>query len=98
MEAKPQISFDNTAVAFSYKTKGDLRKAHFIFSMVNHPWISSLATGAVKLGLKLRLPIEGIIKKTVFYHFCGGESIVKSEGAIQKLGGHGVKTILDYSV
>jgi proline dehydrogenase len=46
----------------------------------------------------MRLPIEGIIKKTVFDHFCGGEGIEESEAVIQKLGALGVGTILDYSV
>jgi proline dehydrogenase len=98
MEPEPKISFENTATAFSYKSNAELRKANFIFSTVNHPWISAAATGLVKTALDLRLPIEGIIKKTVFDHFCGGESIEKSDAAIQKLGAFGVGTILDYSV
>lgn len=98
MEPDPKISFEDTAIAFSYKSNAELRKANFIFSTVNHPWISAAATGMVKLALNLRLPIEGIIKKTVFDHFCGGESIEKSDAAISKLGAFGVGTILDYSV
>ena len=97
MEAEPKISFEDTSTAFSYKSTTELRKAHFIFSTVNHPWISALATGMVKVGLSLHLPIKGIIKKTVFDHFCGGESIEESENVIQKLGSFGIGTILDYS-
>jgi proline dehydrogenase len=98
MEAEPKISFDDTATAFSYKSDKELKKAHFIFSTVNHPWVSAMATGAVKLGLKLRLPIDSIIRKTVFDHFVGGTSIADSEDVIHKLGSFGVGTILDYSV
>lgn len=98
MEASPKVSFEDTSVAFSYKPDAALRKANFIFSLVNHPWISALATGSVKLGLKLRLPIEGLIRSTAFEHFCGGESIEKSEEAVQQLARYGVGTILDYSV
>lgn len=98
MESKPDISFEDTAVAFAYKPDADLRKANFIFSLVNHPWISFVATGFVKLAFKAGLPIEGIIKKTAFDHFCGGESIEESEGVIQLLGKYHVRTILDYSV
>lgn len=98
MEPEPKISFEDTAIAFSYKSNAELRKANFIFSTVNHPWISAAATGMVKFALNLRLPIEGIIKKTVFDHFCGGVSIEKSDAAINKLGAFGVGTILDYSV
>lgn len=98
MEAEPKISFDDTATAFSYKSDRELKKAHFIFSTVNHPWVSAMATGAVKLGLKLHLPIETMIRKTVFDHFVGGTSIADSEDVIHKLGSFGVGTILDYSV
>ena len=98
MDSEPEISLDNTAIAFSYKSNTELRKANFIFSTVNHPWISALATGAVKAALSLRLPIDGIIRKTVFDHFVGGISIQDSEDVIQKLAAFGVGTILDYSV
>ena len=98
MKPYPNISFEETAVAFAYKSDAELRKANFIFSLVNHPWISALATGFVELSLKARLPIEGIIKKTAFDHFCGGESIEKSEEVINLLARFHVGTILDYSV
>jgi proline dehydrogenase len=98
MEFRPMMSFEDTAVAFSYKSDAALRKANFIFSLVNHPWISFVATGALKIALKAGLPIEGVIKKTAFDHFCGGESIEKSEAVIRLLAGYHVGTILDYSV
>jgi proline dehydrogenase len=98
MEADPKVSFENTAVAFKYKSNTALRKANFIFSLVNHPWISSMATSFVKLALKMRLPVESIIRKTVFDHFCGGESIENSEVVIEQLAKYNVHTILDFSV
>ena len=98
MEPEPKISFDNTANAFSYKSTPELRKANFIFSLVNHPWISAMATGSLKMALSMGLPVKGIVKKTAFEHFCGGETIEESESVIQKLGRFGVGTILDYSV
>lgn len=98
MEADPNLSFDDTEVAFSYKSDAALKKAHFIFSLVNNPWISSMATGLVKLALRFHLPVEGLIKKTVFDHFCGGESIDKCDNEISQLSQYHVGTILDYSV
>src|SRR5690349_9490266 len=92
------ISFEDTAIAFRYKSDRALRKANLIFSLVNHPWISALATRAVKISLKLRLPVEGLIKTTVFDHFCGGEDIHESDKAVQLLARYHVGTILDYSV
>ena len=98
MEVQTNGHFDDTAVAFSYKSDHDLRKANFIFTVVNHPFISGLATSAVRAAIGLHLPVKGLIKKTVFEHFCGGETIHQSEETIQKLAGFHVGTILDYSV
>ena len=90
--------FENTETAFAYKTNKALKNALFIFSVVNRPWISKCATALVKGMLGLNLPIGGIIKKTVFYHFCGGEDIEQCEGVVKGMGKYGVKAILDYSV
>jgi len=98
MEDESEVSFEDTSVAFSYKSDAALKKANTIFSMVSHPWISSLAIGSVKLALGLRLPVEGIIKRTAFDHFCGGVSIDSCDDDIALLSKHGVGTILDYSV
>jgi proline dehydrogenase len=91
-------SFEDTEIAFRYKSDVAIRKAHFIFSVVNHPWVSAIATGAVKLALGLRLPVEPLIRNTVFELFCGGESIDRTDKAVSRLGQYGVNTILDYSV
>lgn len=98
MEIRPTVSFEDTATAFRYKSDSELRKANFIFTIVNHPFISSLATRAVKLGMSWGLPIRGLVRSTVFEHFCGGETIDKAGHTIEHLGEYNVKTILDYSV
>ena len=98
MEISPSVKFDDTAIAFQYKSDRELRKANFIFTIVNHPFISRLSTGAVKFGMSWGLPIKGIVRATVFDHFCGGETIDETEHTVQQLGKFNVKTILDYSV
>ncbi len=98
MEPRPQLSFEDTSVAFSYKSNAELKKANLIFSLVNHPSISKLATSSVKFAFAVGLPVKGIIKKTAFDHFCGGETIEETEETIQNLAKYGVGTILDYSV
>ena len=79
MDTVPNISFEDTSVAFKYKSNVALRKANFIFGLINHPWISAIVIKMVKFALLLRLPVEGIIRNTVFVHFCGGESIEESQ-------------------
>ncbi len=97
MHAEPNVHFHDTEVAFSYKSDGELRKANFIFSIVNHPWVSTLATSLARAGLALHLPVKGLIKATVFEHFCGGETIDQSVKTINTLTRFHVGAILDYS-
>ena len=47
MEIDPSVKFDDTAIAFGYKSDRELRKANFIFTVVNNPFVSRLATGCV---------------------------------------------------
>lgn len=98
MESNPSVKFDDTATAFSYKSDSELRKASFIFTVVNNPFISKLSTSVVKIGMFLHLPIKGLVRKTVFEHFCGGETIEETQRTTQHLGEFNVNTILDYSV
>lgn len=98
MESPLNISFDDTKIAFSYKTDKDLRMANWIFSVVSNRWISAMAIALVRFALWLRLPVKGIIRNTVFKHFCGGESIDSAERTIHHLGSYRVNAILDFSV
>jgi proline dehydrogenase len=97
MQVQPRVQFDDTEVAFSYKSDKELKKANLIFALVNHPAISAVATGLARAGLALHLPVKGLIRSTVFAHFCGGETIEKSEPVIQTLSRYHVRTILDFS-
>ncbi|MEP2668230.1 MAG: proline dehydrogenase family protein [Cyclobacteriaceae bacterium] len=98
MEVDTKVNFSDTQTAFSYKSDAELKKANFIFTLVNNPVISSLAVRAVRLGLFLHLPIKGLIKNTVFDHFCGGESIEQCRPIIKSISDHNVRAILDYSI
>jgi proline dehydrogenase len=98
MDIDPSVKFEDTAIAFRYKSDSELKKANFIFTVVNNPFVSSLATGAVKVSMSLGLPVKGIVRSTVFSHFCGGETIDKTEKTVKHLGEYNVRTILDFSV
>lgn len=98
MEARPPVSFEDTSCAFAYRSDAELKRANFIFSLVNHPWIAALATWLVKVSLALRLPVEGLIRKTVFDHFCAGEDKQQAEVVINRLAQYHVRAILDYAV
>lgn len=48
--------------------------------------------------LKIKLPIEWLLKETIFRQFCGGESIEECKPVYDKLGEAGIGSILDYSI
>lgn len=92
------ISFDNTEVAFAGKTDKDLQWSCRLFKMIGKPWLVSLGGWFQKVAFALRLPVKGIIKRTIFKQFCGGESISDCDEKIALLERYQVGTILDYSV
>ncbi|RZS96742.1 proline dehydrogenase family protein [Cecembia calidifontis] len=98
MSVKPKISFENLEVAFASKSDAELKKMYYIFATINNNLAVSLGIKLANLAFALKLPINGIMKRTMFGHFCGGESIEDCEKSIKKLAEYGVKTILDYSV
>lgn len=91
-------SFENTELAFVAKSDWQLKKAYWLFRIVNNNLMAKISTRAANLSLKMHLPVKGIIKKTVFEHFCGGESIEESKSTIHILSKYNVRAILDYSV
>lgn len=92
------ISFENTEIAFRGKSLKDLKKARWLFRLVSRPSMVKFGKVATNIALRLHLPINGIIKKTIFHQFCGGVSIKDSLEASRKLAEGNVKTILDYSI
>ncbi|TVP51162.1 MAG: proline dehydrogenase [Mongoliibacter sp.] len=98
MPVKPQISFENLEVAFASKSDADLRKMYLIFATVNNNLAVSLGTKLANWSFALKLPIKGLMKKTMFGHFCGGEDIEDCQTALEDLAKFNIHTILDYSV
>ncbi len=92
------ISFEDTQVAFSYKTDADLWKSYVLFASINRNWLVSSGTKLIRFALKSGLPIDTLLKTTLFKQFCGGEDVEDCEKTIQILSRYHVGTILDYSV
>lgn len=92
------INFDNTEVAFAHKSNAELKGSHFVFSTMSFPWMVKFGTILTTFALRIKLPVRGLIKRTLFNQFCGGESIEDSQHTIDQLGALNVHTILDYSV
>ena len=92
------LSFDDTKTAFASKSNKDLQWSYRLFKWIGKPWLVKFGDKAQSVAFALRLPIKGIIKRTIFKQFCGGETILECDKRIQELNKYGIGTILDYSV
>lgn len=90
--------FDNTEIAFKYRTNKDLKRARFLFASMSSPVITQVGSALAQWAIKWHLPVKGIIKKTIFEQFCGGENMGEAAATSAILGQYGVGIILDYSV
>ncbi len=89
--------FDNTQTAFSLKSDTDLDKAYFLFRMIKSEPLVRIGSAVTKFALNSHLPVEGLIRSTVFDHFCGGINESDCIPTIDKLYKKNIYSILDYS-
>lgn len=92
------LIFNNTETAFSLKSDSELERAYFLFKMISIEPLVRIGTVATNFALKAHLPIEGLIRSTVFDHFCGGVSEDDCLPVINNMYSKGVSSVLDYSV
>ena len=93
-----QISFDDTKTAFASKTDEQLKNARFIFESMTKPWLVKLGLWLTPITLKMGLPVKGIIRRTIFSQFVGGETLEKTSAVVENLARFNVRVILDYGV
>ena len=92
------LAFDNTEIAFRHKDLPTLKRAYWLFKLIAYRWLTAIGLPIINVAMAVRLPIKGLIRRTIFGHFCGGDSIDACDSAIAQLGWLHVGTILDYSV
>ncbi|MFL5774013.1 MAG: proline dehydrogenase family protein [Flavisolibacter sp.] len=92
------VSFDNTEIAFAHKTDAELNRAHLLFEFMGKPWLVRLGSRLAPWSIKAGLPVNGLIKKTIFNQFVGGESLEETIPVVSKLARYHVQVILDYGV
>ena len=93
-----KLDFQDTATAFADKTDSELREKYRLFKMLNSPFLNGVGTRVARFALSLGLPVEGLIKSTIFEQFCGGETIKECDPVIERLGRARIGTILDYAI
>jgi len=89
--------FNNTEKAFALKSDSELDRAFYLFEMIKREPLVKVGTALTKFALKTHLPVEGLIRSTVFDHFCGGVSEEDCMSVIDKMYTKNVHSVLDYS-
>lgn len=90
--------FENTEVAFSLKSDLELQRAYTLFRMMSSAALVKAGTALTKLAFRWHLPIDRLVRLSVFDHFCGGINEKDSMSVVRSLDAIGVSSILDYSV
>ena len=90
--------FNNTEVAFALKSDTELERAYFLFKLIDSQPLVKIGTAVTNFALKAHLPVEGLIRSTVFDHFCGGVNETDCLRVVDKMYTKGVSSVLDYSV
>jgi proline dehydrogenase len=92
------LSFDNTKVAFLYKSNADMCRAFWLFRIMNNKLLVKTGKALTNIALGIHLPINWAVKPTLYKHFVGGESIKECTPTVRLLEKFNVGAILDYSV
>ena len=90
--------FNDTKVAFSLKSDTELDRAYFLFKLIDNQPLVRIGTAVTNFAIKAHLPVEGLIRATVFDHFCGGVTENDCLSVVDKMFTKGVSSVLDYSV
>jgi proline dehydrogenase len=90
--------FNNTQIAFSLKSDTELDRAYFLFKLIDNQPLVRIGTAVTNFAIKANLPVEGLIRATVFDHFCGGVNEDDCIPVVDKMFAKGVSSVLDYSV
>ncbi|MNK03481.1 Bifunctional protein PutA [compost metagenome] len=98
LSPKKSLNFDDTEIAFRNKSNNELNAAYWLFKLISSNFLTKIGPPITNFFFNIGLPIKGVIKATIFKHFCGGETIAECEHTIEQLAIGQVGTILDYSV
>lgn len=90
--------FENTATAFSLKSDSELERAYFLFKMISNEPLVKMGSFITNFAFKAHLPVESLIRATVFDHFCGGINEQDCLPVVDRMWEKGVSSVLDYSV
>lgn len=91
--------FNDTKLAFADKTDAQLKKAYWMFKAIEQPALTNIGVSVLNFTVHNDFPfVKGIVKKTLFEQFCGGETREESMNVVKQMFRRGVGSIFDYSI
>ncbi|MEC5395093.1 proline dehydrogenase family protein [Bergeyella sp. RCAD1439] len=91
--------FNDTKIAFQDKTTEQLRKAYWMFKTIEHPHVTQWGIKALNFTIHNNFPlVEGVVRKTLFQQFVGGETREKSMEVVDRMFKHHIGSIFDYAI
>jgi proline dehydrogenase len=93
-----ELDFSNTERAYRYLDNYGIMRAHMIFSAMDHSLLSKWGPRVLQWAFQYKLPLSPIVRRTLFAHFCGGETLDSCKPLIEKLNHFHVGVVLDYAV
>ena len=90
--------FEDTATAFALKTDSELERAYFLFKMIANEPLVRIGKTLTNFAIKTHLPVEKLVRATVFDHFCGGVNEFDCLPTVDRMYEKNVCSVLDYSV
>lgn len=91
------LNFNNTEIAFSAKSDGELKNAYLLFNTIKYPTLVKMGKIASNIALSIHFPLAWAVKPTLYKQFVGGETLRDCEPAINHLKSFNVMSTLDYS-
>jgi len=89
--------FSNTERAFHLQPDSGVRRARFLFGLLRYGWLMRILGGLTQLAIRLHLPVDFLIRRLIFNHFCAGETLSAAIPVMERLHRSGVHSIPDYS-
>ena len=91
------VRFENTKTAYKLKTDQELRKAYLLFRLFSKQLLVRFGGKLVLFLLRLRIPIKGILKNTVYQQFCAVATENDSMKLVDLLADLNVKSYMHYA-
>lgn len=100
MAVDPSVAalFENTKNAFAYKSDRELRRAHWLFTVMSFSTLMNWGIRITPWAVRIGLPIKNLLRRYLFPQFVGGESLPETARVAELLAKFQVQVILDYGV